>query len=308
MVRRPVLIRRCVLRLPAPFELRTVARSHGWFDLPPLAWDEQAAELSLAFCVDGGAPVTVAVTQARGALAGRVASFAPLSAAELRAVKATLRRCLRLDEDLGELYALADGHERLDWIGARGAGRILRAPTPFEDLVKILCTTNCSWALTRSMVTRLCAVGRPAPGGRRTFPSPVMLARRPERFFREVVRAGYRAPNLLRLSRMAARGEIDLLRWAQDDVDSLRARLLALPGIGPYATAHLLRLLGHYADLGIDSWCRAKYQEIYGLRRPPSDGAIARRYQGFGRFAGLALWLDLTRDWHVAASAAPTWP
>src|SRR6266545_2400997 len=45
----------------------------------------------------------------------------------------------------------------LRWALARGAGRLLRSPTVFEDAVKTLCTTNCSWALTRLMVERLCA-------------------------------------------------------------------------------------------------------------------------------------------------------
>ncbi len=48
---------------------------------------------------------------------------------------------------------------------------MLRSPTVFEDLVKMICTTNCSWALTVKMVTGLVEnLGRETDDGRRSFP------------------------------------------------------------------------------------------------------------------------------------------
>ena len=48
---------------------------------------------------------------------------------------------------------------------------MLRSPTVFEDLVKMICTTNCSWALTEKMVTGLVEnLGRETNDGRRSFP------------------------------------------------------------------------------------------------------------------------------------------
>ena len=70
----------------------------------------------------------------------------------------------------------------------------------FEDALKTLCTTNCTWALTETMVRNLVeALGEEGPTGARTFPTPEAMARRPERFYRERVRAGYRAPYLAAL-------------------------------------------------------------------------------------------------------------
>jgi N-glycosylase/DNA lyase len=192
-----------------------------------------------------------------------------------------------------------------------GGGRLLRAPTVFEDVTKMLCTTNCSWSLTRVMVERLVLrAGAPGPGGTRAFPSAAALARRPVSFFRDVVRAGYRAPYLKALATRVASGELDLesLRHPAMPSDAVYARLRSIVGIGPYAADNLLRLLGHNDRLGLDSWCRARYRKLYP-RAPKAgvglDRAIARRYAPFAPHSGLAMWLDLTRSWHEPATAWP---
>ena len=78
---------------------------------------------------------------------------------------------------------------------------MLRSPTVFEDLVKMLCTTNCSWALTQKMVTGLVEnLGRETDDGRRSFPTAEAMADMPLQFFVDEVRAGYRAPYLKELA------------------------------------------------------------------------------------------------------------
>jgi 3-methyladenine DNA glycosylase/8-oxoguanine DNA glycosylase len=47
----------------------------------------------------------------------------------------TVARMFRLDEDLSGFYALVGDDPDLSW-SALGAGRMLRAPTVFEDVVK----------------------------------------------------------------------------------------------------------------------------------------------------------------------------
>jgi 3-methyladenine DNA glycosylase/8-oxoguanine DNA glycosylase len=73
-------------------------------------------------------------------------------------------------------------------------------------------------------------------------------------------------------------------------------RLLALPGVGPYAAAHVMMLLGRHSHLVLDSWTRPKYARLNG-GRAASDRTIARRFRRYGPYAGLAFWLYLTRDW-----------
>jgi N-glycosylase/DNA lyase len=172
----------------------------------------------------------------------------------------------------------------------------------FEDVVKMLCTTNCSWGLTRVMVERLVEkAGARGPGGARAFPTADVLARKSLSFFRDVVRAGYRAPYLKELATRVARGELELepLRGSSIPSDEVYARLRSITGIGPYAADNLMRLLGHNDRLGLDSWCRARFLKLYPkTRRHGLDAAIARRYRPYAPHSGLAMWLDLTRKWH----------
>ena len=225
------------------------------------------------------------------------------------ALRAQVRRMLRLDLDLGEFHRLAAADPDLAWASAAGAGRLLRAPSLFEDLVKLLCTTNCGWAQTRAMARALVGLGAAARGGGRAFPTPAALAAAPPRFYRDTARAGYRGPYVHELARRVASGELDLEAWGGGHPEEIRARVLDQRGMGPYVADQLLRLLGHYDGLALDSWCRAQYARRYHRGRRVSDRTIARRYARFGPYRGLALWCDLTRDWFAkeSQSVTPDW-
>jgi len=134
----------------------------------------------------------------------------------------------------------------------------------------------------------------------RAFPTPTAMAAAREPFYRDVVRAGYRGAYLRTLARDVARGKIDLeqLLSAQPEElpdDEVAARLLALPGVGPYAAAHVMMLLGRHSRLILDSWTRPTYAELNG--RKAVDRQIERRFRRYGPYAGLAFWLFLTRGW-----------
>jgi 3-methyladenine DNA glycosylase/8-oxoguanine DNA glycosylase len=311
------------VRVPEPFDLALTVESHGWFDLAPWRWDRERRVLGRPVRLSTGRVAEVEVAPAPHGLAFRATASGRLSAAEAREARAALGICLSLDEDLGPFQARAaeletlraSGRGRdlpdLRWALARGAGRLLRSPTVFEDAVKTLCTTNCSWALTRAMVTRLCErLGDPAPLGGRAFPTPEAMAARGERFYRDEIRAGYRAPFLLALALGAHRGELEFegLRGPGSeavDTAAMAERIRALAGFGPYATEHLLRLLGRHDHLALDSWNRAKLARLRGKRRPPGDRTLRRWYARYGPWAGLAMWLEVTADWH---DGKPTWP
>ena len=126
-------------------------RSHGWYDLPPFQWDSDAHRLTFVF-LEGECPVQVVVA-ARAS--GLVATASSSSIPSRAAVRRALDRVFDLRADLSSFHSLCAGDPRFAWIARRGAGRILRAPTVFEDAVKVLATTNCTWGLTRIMVRRL---------------------------------------------------------------------------------------------------------------------------------------------------------
>ena len=173
---------------------------------------------------------------------------------------------------------------------------MLRSPTVFEDVVKTVCTTNCAWSGTVRMVTAL--VEHLGVEGR-TFPDPVAMAEAPDDFYADVARAGYRGPYLRAIAAAVADGTLDLeaLDGRSDLPDEeVAERLLALPGVGPYAAAHIMMLLGRYGRLILDSWTRPKYSRLTTGRKI-GDRTIERRFRRYRDFAGLAFWLFLTQDW-----------
>jgi N-glycosylase/DNA lyase len=300
------VIHRCRLAVPPPFELPVVLQGHGWVALPPHRWAGAEAPWQTVLDLDGTA-VGAAVSPAAAGLAVTLRSPQRLAPAQLAAARAQLAHCLRLHDDLGDFWSLCRQWPHLRWVARRGGGRLLRSPTLFEDLLKLLFTTNCTWSQTTAMTRNLVdAIGPAAPDGSRGFPSAAQCARG-EAFFRDTVRVGYRARACADLAARFADGRLAQAHFAAADLPTaeVRKRLLALDGFGPYAAGQALRLLGHYDDLALDSWCRARIAALLGKKKPPKDAAIARRSKAFGRWAGLALWCELTAEWHGQAPAAP---
>jgi N-glycosylase/DNA lyase len=113
---------------------------------------------------------------------------------------------------------------------------------------------------------------------------------RAEAFYRDVVCRLSRA-YLKALATDVAGGRFDLeeLRTAGPEElpdEEVAARLLALPGVGPHAAAHVMMLLGRHSRLILDSWTRPKYARLNGGRKV-SDRQIERRFGAMGSTPGL---------------------
>ncbi len=276
------------IRLPGDFAFDRVVRSHGWYDLPPFAYDAKRGELATRVA----APAGVAALSFR-ARDGVLEARGDLPARELRAAAA---RIFSLDLDLSGFDAALASEPSLRRALRSGAGRMLRAPTLFEDAVKMLFTTNCSWEATRGMVMRL--IDLAGEGG--AFPTPERVAAFTPAVLARRVRCGYRAGSLARFARRVASKRLDLAAWERREstAEEIREAILAEHGFGPYAAEGLLRILGRHEYFAIDSWVRMKYRRLHPGPAKTVDRAIARRYARFGGHKGLAMWLELTADWH----------
>jgi N-glycosylase/DNA lyase len=214
---------------------------------------------------------------------------------EISEAQRITRRVFRLDQNLAPFYAMIANDERLAW--AIGAGRLIASPTVFEDVIKTICTTNCTWAGTRRMVSALVELG----GG--AFPGAVQLATTPARWFKDVARMGYRGPYVKAIAKDVHAGRLDLeallphrVEEEEAKEDAVEETLRELPGVGPYAAAHIMQLLGYHHRLILDSATRPKYLALTKKKRA-SDKTIVRDFKRYGPYAGLAFWLFITRDW-----------
>lgn len=108
-------------------------------------------------------------------------------------------------------HSVSIAHRRRSWIAEQRTGRMLRAPTFFEDVLKMILTINCSWSLTETMNERLIEhFGAVAWDGSRCFPTAAAIADSNEAQLRQEVRLGNRAPYVLEYARRVASGALDI--------------------------------------------------------------------------------------------------
>ncbi len=283
---------------PIDFNFRRTILSHGWCALPPFEFEKDT--WTLLRVLDRGHPraLTVKISSTNGGL--KIKASRRLGKRSTERVVRDVRHMFRLDDDLRDFYQSMAGEPEFAWIASEGAGRLLRSPTVFEDLVKMLCTTNCSWSLTEKMVGALVReLGEESDDGRKSFPTATAMAAKPEKFFRDKIRAGYRAPYLKELAQRVAAGALDVESWLTNaaPLDDLIKEMKSVKGVGNYAAENLLKLIGRYDGLALDSWTRAQFARARNNGRAANDKKIARFYARFDSWRGLALWCDMTRHW-----------
>jgi 3-methyladenine DNA glycosylase/8-oxoguanine DNA glycosylase len=286
------------IKTPRDFNFRRTVLSHGWCELLPFEFDRKNWTLVRVLDLQDVKPVTVGISSNNRGI--NISTSRQVGKRAAAAIERDVRHMFRLDDDLGEFYQAVAADPDFAWVAHEGAGRLLRSPTVFEDLVKMICTTNCSWALTQKMVTGLVTeLGHGSADGRRSFPAAATMAEKPERFFRDQIRAGYRAPYLSELAQRVASGTLDVEAWLTSELplNDLIKEMKSVKGVGNYAAEGLLKLIGRYDGLALDSWTRAAFARLRNNGRVASDKKISRFYSRFKSWRGLALWCDVTRDW-----------
>ena len=292
---------------PENFSFRSTVYSHGWCDLAPFELDEENWRLSYVFRDPENMAIPAVIFEETGRI--RIDLFT--SDVDKEKVATDTRHLLRLDDDLDGFYTAIAGDGRLQWVSEKQAGRLLRSATVFEDLVKTICTTNCSWALTKSMVSNLVEkLGTPAgpepraSGGglfdcRRAFPTAEAMASVNDDFYRNEIRAGYRSPYFVELAEAVAVGKLDPQAWLTSELPTpeLKKEMKKVKGVGDYAAENLLKLVGRYDGLALDSWLRSQFYKNHNNEKACPDKKIERHYKKFGQWRGLVIWCDMTEKW-----------
>ena len=199
----------------SPFDYRSALNAHGWVDLLPNIHDPAVPSFSRVEALPSGKVVRLTVSADGAGQDQQINVFvdAPgkLSGGDRDYLMSAVSHMLRLDEDFSEFYALCASRGGIWEKITTGIGRLLRSPSVFEDLVKVICTTNVQWGGTKRMVRELVdAFGQPygKDPAQRSFPSPSAIVRFSFAEFQQKVRLGYRADYIYRLARQFADGEL----------------------------------------------------------------------------------------------------
>lgn len=283
------------LDTPQNFNFRSTLYSHGWSRLLPFSLDDENLNFCYVFS-EKNKNVFGKIGES-----GKQLKIEPENnSISKEKIVRDVRHILRLDDDLNEFYKIVGAEKSLNWIPQIGAGRLLRSPTVFEDLVKTICTTNCSWSMTEKMVTNLVEkLGAQTTSGKRAFPTAEAMASVSAEFYKDEIRAGYRAPYFAELAESVANGKLNPETWLDSDLPSkeLKKQMKKVKGVGDYAAENLLKLVGSYEGLALDSWVRAGFYEKHNNKKVCEDKEIEKFYERFGEWRGLAAWCDMTEKW-----------
>jgi N-glycosylase/DNA lyase len=208
---------------------------------------------------------------------------------------AWLRRYLAIDDDPGAIAATFPADPALaEAVQACRGLRVLRQE-PWECLASFILSSTKQIVQIRQIVGRLAArFGEPVAGGEGraaafAFPTPGVLAAATEAELRSC-RMGFRAPYLRGTATEVASGRLDLAGLAREPLESARARLMELPGVGrKIADCVLLFGLGFPAAFPVDVWVMRVLRELYFPGRRPSPARLREFSEThFGPFGGHA--------------------
>jgi 3-methyladenine DNA glycosylase/8-oxoguanine DNA glycosylase len=280
------------------FDFHSTLTSHGWVVLSPNIYDKDADSFSRIEALPGGQVARLTVSSAQDRVKIAVESPSVLLPTDKKHIKQKVRHMLRLDEDYSNFYEQCQAHGGV-WAGLTcGKGRMLRSPSLFEDLVKVICTTNIQWGGTKRMVRELVdAYGVPfTPQPElKAFPVPGAIAADTLDAFKGKVNLGYRAAYIHELAARVADGslKLDALADESSPTGEIRKRLKGIKGIGDYAAASMLMLLGRYDEIPTDTVFRDHMLKNHSSGDDFDLKQAQAFYADWGRWKALAYWFEM---------------
>jgi 3-methyladenine DNA glycosylase/8-oxoguanine DNA glycosylase len=133
----------------------------------------------------------------------------------------------------------------------------------------------------------------------RAFPTPAAIARVSPQQFADSVRLGYRTKYVYQLAHRITTRELNLEALRDSDLPTpeLKNELLAIKGIGNYAAATLLMLIGRYDELAVDTAFRQFVSKKYFDGERPTDAEAQAIYAEWGEWKYLAYWFDIWQEY-----------
>jgi 3-methyladenine DNA glycosylase/8-oxoguanine DNA glycosylase len=280
--------------LPArpPFNFLSVVNSHGWRQLAPFSYDEITNTLCYILRLSNGRVIELKLNDATD---GVIVETEKLNKTERKEVAGNVTWMFGLDMDFSRFYAASRGEPKLALAKKQALGRVLRSPTLFEDVIKTILTTNTLWGATKNMTFRLVNEFGDLikeDNTKKAFPTPEAIAASTPEVLKEKIRVGYRAPAIHQLAARIAAGAFDLeaLKTSELPTLELRKELLKINGVGPYAAANLLLIIGRSDFIPVDSWALKLVSHEWYRGKPITGKEVEKRFEKWGEFKGLAFW------------------
>ncbi|MFP8954287.1 DNA-3-methyladenine glycosylase family protein [Natrialbaceae archaeon A-arb3/5] len=209
-------------------------------------------------------------------------------------VESSVRRLLRLDDDLEAIVDAAPDDPLLAEAYETHRGMRLVADPPFGTLISFICSAQMRVDRIHTMVTTLAQeYGDEIEFDGRTyhaFPTPDQLATATEADLRDLG-LGYRAPYVVRTAEMVANGEAHPAEARDLEYERAREYLCQFVGVGnKVADCVLLFSLDFDEAVPLDTWLNSAIEEYY----PECDcGSYAATCQALrerlgGEYAGYA--------------------
>ncbi len=187
-----------------------------------------------------------------------------------------LRQLFGLDEDYAAFHRLLRRDAMLRRAVDYAPGiRVMKQPL-WETTCTFILSQNNNIPRIAGIVGRLCAqFGTPGEGGAQVFPAPQALAGlTPETL--TLLRAGFRAKYVLDAARRFAGGEIDEQAVRTAPLDSARAMLMGIQGVGPkVADCALLFGAARYDAFPADVWVKRAMAALFPAGLPAEVVPIA---------------------------------
>jgi 3-methyladenine DNA glycosylase/8-oxoguanine DNA glycosylase len=293
------------LNLPArkPFNYTSVINSHGWRQLAPFSYEEATNTLGYTLRLSNARVIELKLCDGKD---GVTVETDKLKKSEQNEVADAVNWMFGLDMDFSHFYNASRLEPKLVRAKKLALGRVLRSPTLFEDVIKTIFTTNTLWGATKNMTRKLVeefgapltSVGRVVSGDGEThietksFPTPEAIAASDPDYIKEKIRVGYRAPAIHQLAVRVATGQFDLeaLKASTLPTLELRKELMTINGVGPYAAANLLLILGRSDFIPIDSWALKLVSHEWYKGEPITAKEVEKRFEKWGEYKGLAFW------------------
>lgn len=263
-----------------------VCHIHGWKNLAPFNWDDSNRCLHLAVYLDSES-IDISVFQINFYIEALIISHSKINKTLQEWLKTIIIRSLALEVDTTGLLLQAEkvGSKYADLI-KQGAGRLLRAPSLWEDAAKTLFTTNCSWGLAKKMCQAACSnlFVPPTPSGNYPFPPPTKFSKYDELSLKKTMPIGYRANYFISLAKQFANDPnpngID--NGISDSATALKM-ISQFKGFGSYASNHMLVLTGFFDKIPIDTVVISYLKRAHRVRKPESF--IKRHYRKWGAYS-----------------------